>query len=132
MENQQVTMQVETKVESKKMIVKLRLDLFKKMINDSRDHPKDKDVKVLNSKALNQYLASELSGLEKESIKIIHKSSIVKSKKERADSKYLVAHASCGQSTQCKLTYVFVVIDQPNDMIEYVEIQTEIKGKILN
>jgi len=128
MENQQEINQVATTVETKRIMINIINTTFNKMIADCRDHPKDESTKVLNPKALNIYLAKELSELEHESIKIIHKSSLIKQKKEREDSKYFIAYGSCGQTSHCKVSYTFVVQHQPTDD-KYTEIQTDIKGK---
>lgn len=115
--------------ETRRISIKLRTDLFKEMIADSRIHPREEETKILNSKTLNKYIAKELSAFEKESIKIIHKTSLIKNKKERSDSKYFIAYGNCGQTTQCKVNYAFLVQDQPEEMInEYVEIQVDVKG----
>ena len=113
---------------SKTLILSLRAESFQQMINDSRPNGK---TRVLNSKALNNYIANELGSLECQTIKITHKNSKINTVFDRNDSKYFTAHGFCSQSTHCPVVYSFVVKNESEED-GFIKINTEIKGNYQN
>ena len=126
--------QQQTTAKTQTINVILQTNRFKEMLSDSRLAPNEKE-RTLNKEALNNYLETELSGLEQQSIKICHKGSNIrclnndKSKKVRTNFNYFNAYGECCKTTQCPVKYSFNVKEIIDE--SYVESHVTIKTKII-